>query len=684
MSTEEHSPWHLFALDAEEVLQDIEESLLALETDPRSQEEINRLYRGLHKLKGNSAVLELTQLEHLAHCAEDLTGLVRDHGVLLDAELCELMLVLVDCLKAEARAVGVRRSDADPELVQPLLVRAERFIAQRGLAQSLAVAPAPEGGFVIWSTPPSAPPAEAKVDELSTLEIFTALVREVVPSRDADLAALLERPSDAPARSRLLVTSAELRAAAERLDLTRVIQSLEGVEHVLREANDAEQIKSTEQALRAALADVAVRSPELMVPQAPPAMPAVATAEVHPQSRRPSKNVRAQTAPSTERADYLRVDARKIAQIMDLAGEIGLACGAVTRHPELTGQDLDGFSGAAHKLEVLIRELQNEVSAMRLVPVSGVFQNMRRVVRDAAKRTGKKVELELFGEDIEMDKVLVDRLHDPLVHVMRNAVDHGIEAPEDRVRAGKPDCGRLVLSATYQAGEVTIQVRDDGAGLSRDKILSRARQRNLVPPGAELDEQQIADLLFMPGFSTKEQVDELSGRGVGMDVVKTTIESLRGRVQLSSKAGEGTRLTMIVPLTLAFLDAMVVRSDEHLFVLPIEKVFEVFKAQASGIAKASADGAVMVKVRDQLVPVLWLHRYYGEACREERLDERILIVVQTSRGKLALPVDEILGNHQVMLKPLRGVLSGVRAAAGCGMLSTGDVAIALDCEQLRA
>jgi two-component system chemotaxis sensor kinase CheA len=169
-----------------------------------------------------------------------------------------------------------------------------------------------------------------------------------------------------------------------------------------------------------------------------------------------------------------------------------------------------------------------------------------------------------------------------------------------------------------------------------------------------------------------------------MDVVKTTIESLRGRVQLSSKPGEGTHLTMIVPLTLAFLDAMVVRSDEHLFVLPIEKIFEVFKVQPSGIAKASADDALMVKVRGQLVPVLWLHHYYGERSQAERLDERILIVVQTSRGKLALPVDEILGNHQVMLKPLRGILSGVRAAAGCGMLSTGDVAIALDCEQLRA
>lgn len=679
MSPEEHSPWHLFALDAEEVLQEIEESLLALESDPNSQSEINRLYRGLHKLKGNSAVLELTQLEHLAHCAEDLTGLVRDHGVLLDDELCELMLVLVDCLKAEARAVGVRRGDADPDIVQPLLVRAERFIAERGLGQTLDVAPVPDGGFVIWSTPPSAAPPPPAVDELGTLEIFATLVRETEPARNADLAAILARPSDAPARSRLLLSTADLRAAAERLELARVVRSLEGVEQALGDSSGAEHLKATEEELRAALAEVGLRKPDVALPAVPPAAPPARS-----QAPAPVKVAPKQSAGPSDRADYLRVDARKVAQIMDLAGEIGLACGAVTRHPALAGQDLDGFSAAAHKLEVLIRELQNEVSAMRLVPVSGVFQNMRRVVRDAAKRTGKKVELELFGEDIEMDKVLVDRLHDPLVHVMRNAVDHGIEKPEDRVRAGKPESGRLVLGATYQAGEVTIQVRDDGGGLSREKILSRAQQRNLVPQGAELDDQQVAELVFMPGFSTKEQIDELSGRGVGMDVVKTTIESLRGRVQLASQTGEGTRLTMIVPLTLAFLDAMVVRSDEHLFVLPIEKIFEVFKAQPSGIAKASADGAVMVTVRGQLVPVLWLQRYYGEPDRAERLDDRILVVVQTSRGKLALPVDEILGNHQVMLKPLRGMLAGVRAAAGCGMLSTGDVAIALDCEQLRA
>jgi len=357
----------------------------------------------------------------------------------------------------------------------------------------------------------------------------------------------------------------------------------------------------------------------------------------------------------------------------------------VTHHPELAGSTMEGFAAAAHKLEVLIRELQTEVSAMRLVPVAGVFQRMRRVVRDTAKRTGKKVELTLIGEDTEIDKVMVDCLQDPLVHLLRNAIDHGIELPDDRRHAGKPEIGHIVLEASHQGGEVSVRVSDDGRGLDRKRLVARAEERKLIPRDHRLTDAQILDLVFLPGFSTKEKIDALSGRGVGMDVVKTTIEGLRGRVQLESTEGRGSSFNMTVPLTLAFVEAMVVSDAGRLFALPIEKVFEVFKAEPHQLSTNSADGMSLLRVRDQLVPVLWLHRFYGEHERsDERIDGRVIVVVQTSRGTLALPVDALLGNQPVMLKPLRGVLASVRAAAGCGMLRTGDVALAIDCEQLHA
>jgi two-component system chemotaxis sensor kinase CheA len=231
---------------------------------------------------------------------------------------------------------------------------------------------------------------------------------------------------------------------------------------------------------------------------------------------------------------------------------------------------------------------------------------------------------------------------------------------------------------------VSIQVTDDGAGLDRTRILQRARERNLVPEDASFTDDQINNFIFLPGFSTKETVDELSGRGVGMDVVKTTIEGLRGRVMLRSNPGRGSRITMTMPLTLAFVEAMVVRERDRLFAIPIEKVFEVFKAEQKQLSRNSADGQTLIRVRETLVPVLWLHRFWADqGIVSEKLEDRVIVVVQTSQGGLAIPVDALLGNQQVMLKPLRGPLAGIRAAAGCGMLRSGDVAVALDCEQLH-
>jgi two-component system chemotaxis sensor kinase CheA len=455
----------------------------------------------------------------------------------------------------------------------------------------------------------------------------------------------------------------------------------------------------SEEALRAALAGLDPTGLSLSVGLIEPVRPtAAAPSDIVSPARaaaapsREARPARAEAAEESEsgprdtaaRADFLRVDARKVSLIMDLASEIGLACGAVTHHPDIEGMELEGFAAAAHKLELLVREMQNEVSSVRLVQVSGVFQRMKRVVRDTARRTGKQVDLVLEGEDTEIDKLMVDSLQDPLVHVLRNAIDHGIETEEERVKKGKASVGRIVLSASHQGGEVSIQVTDDGAGLDRTRILSRARERNLVPEDAAFTDDQINNFIFLPGFSTKETVDELSGRGVGMDVVKTTIEGLRGRVMLRSTPGRGSRITMTMPLTLAFVEAMVVRERDRLFAIPIEKVFEVFKAEQKQLSRNSADGQTLIRVRETLVPVLWLHRFWADSgVFSEKLEDRVIVVVQTSQGGLAIPVDALLGNQQVMLKPLRGPLAGIRAAAGCGMLRSGDVAVALDCEQLH-
>ncbi len=379
---------------------------------------------------------------------------------------------------------------------------------------------------------------------------------------------------------------------------------------------------------------------------------------------------------------FLRVKADKVAQLLDLAGELGLVAADLTHHPELERVELEGFETAAHHLEVLIREIQGLASSLRLVPIGEVFKRTQRLVRDLSHQTGKPVKLLLEGGETEIDKVLVDQLHDPLMHLVRNAVDHGLEPAEERVAAGKPEQGRLTLAAIQQGRAIQITVADDGRGLNRETILERARKRGLVEPDEEPDDATVWNYIFHSGFSTAPEVSSLSGRGVGLDVVQAAIQSLRGRVMVDSRPGEGASITLYIPLTLAFLDSMVVRLQNRLYAIPIDVISEIFKPEPTQVTRASAENSQVVRIRDELVPVCRLQHFYEEEGEERPLLEQVMVIVQTTWGLLGLPVDEIVGQQQVTMKPLQRQLKDIRAGAGCALLASGDVAIALDCERL--
>jgi two-component system chemotaxis sensor kinase CheA len=384
----------------------------------------------------------------------------------------------------------------------------------------------------------------------------------------------------------------------------------------------------------------------------------------------------------------LRVKASKVTLLLDLVGELGLAALAVTHHPALAELDLAGFEAATHRLELLVHEVQDLTSSLRLVPVDELFRQMQRVVRDLSHETGKPIELVLDGEDTEIDKVVVDELKDALIHLVRNAADHGLESPAARVAAGKPEQGRITLTAAQQGQEIHITVADDGRGLKRADILQRARDLGLIGAAEEPDDATVWHCIFKAGFSTATEVSNLSGRGVGMDVVRNIVQSLRGRIALDTQPGEGMRVTLIIPLTLAFLESMVVRSRQRLYAIPIEVVNEVFRPEAAEIVRASADGSELVRRQGSLVPVGHLPDEYDAVDPignriEAALVDQVIVVVQTSKGAFGLPVDEIVGEQQVVMKPLQGQLRGIRGGAGCALLSSGEIAIALDVESLR-
>lgn len=379
---------------------------------------------------------------------------------------------------------------------------------------------------------------------------------------------------------------------------------------------------------------------------------------------------------------YLRIRAAKVTQLLDLVGELGLAAVEVTQHPQLAELELEGFELAVHRLELLIRELQELASGLRMVPVGTVFKRMQRLVRDLSHQTGKPLDLIMEGVDTQVDKNLVDQLHDPLMHLIRNAVDHGIESTEERVAAGKPKRARIVLAAAQQGREIHITVADDGRGLNREAILERAREIGLVGADEEPDDSVVWSYIFHSGLSTAREVSSLSGRGVGMDVVNATIRSLRGRIVVESFPGMGTVINLCIPLTLAFLDSMVVRLQDRLYAIPIDVISEVIKPKVEQVTHTSANGSELVRLRDELTPVCRLQRFYEEAGDGRPLAEQILVVVQTATGMLGIPVDEIVGQQQVTMKPLQGQVQDIRAGAGYALLGSGEVAIALDCERL--
>ncbi len=380
----------------------------------------------------------------------------------------------------------------------------------------------------------------------------------------------------------------------------------------------------------------------------------------------------------------LRVSAGKVSRLMDLVGELSLSVSAVVYSRDLEGLDLTEFEKSAHRLTMVVREVQDAAAELRLVPASEVFRRLRRMVRELERQTGKKIELVLEGEETAIDKVVSDRLYEPLVHVIRNAADHGLEAPEERKAAGKPETGRIHLAAAQVGSEIQITVKDDGRGLNRERILARARARGLIGADTEPEDAVLWQIILEPGFSTAEEVTALSGRGVGLDVLNSTIKDLRGHISISSEHGRGCRVSLSIPVTLAFLDCLVMRLGARLFATPVDVVAEIFRPSSEQIMVIAAeDNAEIVRVRGAHVPICRLAEFYGESGGEPTpLERSTIIVFNTSSGQIGLPVDEMLSQQQVVMKPLTGQLESIRASLGCALLGTGEVALVLDCERL--
>ena len=393
------------------------------------------------------------------------------------------------------------------------------------------------------------------------------------------------------------------------------------------------------------------------------------------------KNLAANDSTGSPAQGFISVSVAKLDKLMDLVGEMVISEAMVSQNPDLKDLNLDNFNKAARQLKKITSELQDMVMSIRMVPLSATFHKMHRIVRDMNKKLNKEVQLEIIGEDTEVDKNIIEHISDPIMHLVRNAIDHGIEATEAREANGKNKIGKVTLEAKNAGNDVVIFVRDDGKGLNKQKILEKAKQNGLLNKTEnEMTDKEIFNLIFLPGFSTNDEVSEFSGRGVGMDVVTKNIEAIGGNVSIDSIAGVGSTITLKMPLTLAIIDGMNIRVGSSRYTIPITAIKQSFRPRETDIIK-DPDGNEMIMVRGQCYPILRLHEHYSVKTELKSFTEGILIMAEQDEKTLCIFADGLLGQQQVVVKALPSYIKNTRnisGLAGCTLLGDGSISLILD------
>jgi two-component system, chemotaxis family, sensor kinase CheA len=651
----DHDLLNDFVIEATEHLDNCDVHLLTLETEPDNQDGINAVFRAFHTIKGVAGFLALDDIQALSHEAENLLDQARKGGVVLQGPVMDVVFDAVDSLK---RCVShISRALASNSLLEP--VSGVMALVQR-LREITAQPPAAHAAPVTKPMPPGAP----RLGE-TLLETDAVTPEGLERALSAQGAAILPRKTGQILVSESVVSSRQVNTA---LSLQNSDFPDKKVGEILVEMGAAspEEIElalNRQSAVKPEkLGEVLVRSGE-------------ASARDVAQALRTQREA-AQSIVQVREA--VKVDADRLDLLVDMIGELVIAESMVAQSPELKAHLSTDVGRHLSLLDKITRELQVMAMSLRMVPVRSIFQKMARLVRDLSKKTGKPVNFTMHGEETELDKTVVDKIGDPLVHMVRNSVDHGLEdTPEMRIQAGKPPMGNVTLRAFHMGGNIHIQVEDDGRGLNRDAILRKALERGLISESDNLSDREIWNLIFEPGFSTAKQVTEVSGRGVGMDVVKRNIESLRGQVDIQSEQGKGSVFTIRLPLTLAIIDGMVVRVGEERYIIPTLSIVISLRPDKQNLNTVVGRGETL-KLQGKLVPVLRLHKLFGIPDAVTDLSDGTIIVLESEGSHVGLLVDEILGQQQIVIKSLGDTFKDTPGIASGAIMPDGLVGLILD------
>lgn len=713
-----------FLVEAGEILEQLSEQLVELESRPDDMNLLNAIFRGFHTVKGGAGFLQLNELVECCHIAENVFDILRKGERRVDSELMDVVLEALDAVNGMFGEVRERR---EPTPATPELLAALARLAEPGGAEA---APAPVQQAELEPEPESAPVASASgditdsefeqlldalgeapaadasaesstsgdeitddefeslLDQLHGKGQFTGMVDTPVATAvasapvaapagdeitDDEFEALLDQlhgkgQFSAAAEAAAPVAAATPAPAGDEItddEFESLLDQLHG---------KGKFVPPVEPAPAPAVAAKPAATPKAAAPAAKPAAAKVEPAAARtPAAPAPA----ADKAPAASEAETtVRVDTARLDEIMNMVGELVLVRNRLVRLGLNSGDE--AMSKAVSNLDVVTADLQTSVMKTRMQPIKKVFGRFPRLVRDLARNLKKEINLELVGEETDLDKNLVEALADPLVHLVRNAVDHGVETPEEREKAGKARAGRVVLSAEQEGDHILLSITDDGKGMDADVLRAKAVEKGLLDKDAaeRLNEFECYNLIFAPGFSTKTEISDVSGRGVGMDVVKTKISQLNGTVNVFSQKGQGSKIIIKVPLTLAIMPTLMVMLENQAFAFPLVNVNEIFHLDLS--RTNVVDGQEVVIVRDKALPLFYLKRWLVPQAFHEGQREGHVVILTVGSQRIGFVVDQLVGQEEVVIKPLGKMLQGTPGMSGATITGDGRIALILD------
>ncbi len=638
-----------FLVEAEEILENLDQDLVDLESNPGDKELLNKIFRGMHTLKGGAGFLNLTPVVEIAHRIEDIFNKLRNDEMTLTPEIMDVILEGIDKLKEALQMLKESQELPDVEEIKDLLSCLDAVLKGEPLSGSTGEKEGTEDKT-----------SGVKPEEFEFVDGISDKLKELLLQfPDKDLAGILEE---------IILMPPDKRPMDVIPEIEKLIEEGKDVKDLIKK-KEPQQVKAEQLPIESAAKVVGTEETKNS---------AVKGAVETKSSKQPSKKVERKTS------ETIRIDVERVENLMNLFGEIVLERNRILRvtqdvEKECRGEAVEKLVEAVTSLDRTVSDLQVAVMKLRMQPIKKIFSKFPRLVRDLARKLNKKVQLIIEGEDTELDRSILDKLEDPLIHLVRNALDHGIEPPEERVANGKPEVGTVRLFAYHEGDHIIVGIEDDGRGIDPEKVKKKALEKGLITPeqAVQMSDKEAYELIFLPGFSTADKVSDVSGRGVGMDVVASTIHSLRGSIEIDSELGKGTTILLKLPLTVAIIRTLMLGCNGQVYAVPLHSVVEIVRYQEDKVKEVGSFRSFML--RDEVLPLFSLNELLEVSDENEK---SFVVIVKVGEKLIAVSIEKLFGEEEIVIKSLGELLSDIPGIAGATIAGDGRVVLILDLNSL--